>query len=81
LIKLVPAAAEIHVLCSSKDKGPAVKKVCGTGCIGCRICTKWPTARSPWTASRGVDYAKPLTNEETWQMPRPCIRKDARPNS
>ena len=24
----------------NKDRGPAVKKACSIGCIGCRICTK-----------------------------------------
>ncbi len=81
LIKLVPASAEIHVLCSSKDKGPAVKKVCGTGCIGCRLCTK--TADGAITMDgflAVVDYTKPLTNEETVaKCPAHCIRKDPSP--
>ena len=78
LIKLVPAAAEIHVLCSSKDKGPAVKKVCGTGCIGCRICTKLADGAINMDGFLAVvDYAKPLTNEETVaKCPGHCIRKD-----
>jgi len=81
LIKLVPAAAEIHVLCSSKDKGPAVKKVCGTGCIGCRICTKLADGAITMDGFLAVvDYAKPLTNEETVaKCPGHCIRKDAPP--
>lgn len=28
------------VACSSLDKGPVVKNVCGVGCIGCKICEK-----------------------------------------
>lgn len=40
LIKMVPEDAPVHVLCSSHDKGPLVKKVCTVGCIGCTICTK-----------------------------------------
>ena len=79
LIKLVPAAATIHVLCSSKDKGPAVKKVCGTGCIGCRICTKFADGAIGMNGFLAVvDYAKPLTNEEAAaKCPGHCIRKDA----
>jgi Na+-translocating ferredoxin:NAD+ oxidoreductase RNF subunit RnfB len=77
LIKLVPAAAQIHVLCSSKAKGPAVKKVCATGCIGCRICV--PLADGAITMDgflAVVDYAKPLTNEESVaKCPGGCIRK------
>jgi electron transport complex protein RnfB len=40
LIKLVPETCSIHVLCSSKDKGPVVKKICSVGCIGCTLCAK-----------------------------------------
>jgi electron transport complex protein RnfB len=77
LVKLVPAAAAIHVLCSSKDKGPAVKKVCGTGCIGCRICTKFADGAIGMDGFLAVvDYAKPLANEETVaKCPGHCIRK------
>ena len=79
IIKLVPASALIHVLCSSKDKGPAVKKVCGTGCIGCRLCTKLADGAITMDGFLAVvDYAKPLTNEETVaKCPVHCIRKDA----
>lgn len=77
LIKLVPFSASIHVLCSSKDKGPAVKKVCGTGCIGCRLCTKFADGAIAMDGFLAVvDYAKPLTNEETIaKCPAHCIRK------
>ena len=40
LIELVPYKANHLVQCSSHDKGPAVKKVCEAGCIGCTLCTK-----------------------------------------
>ncbi len=40
LIKLVPLSAEIHVYCSSPEKGPVCKKVCDVSCIGCRKCVK-----------------------------------------
>ena len=45
LIELIPYASEkfktfYMVQCSSKDKGPAVMKVCEAGCIGCGICEK-----------------------------------------
>lgn len=40
LIELLPDKAQFVVACSSKDKGPAVKKVCSAGCIGCKLCTK-----------------------------------------
>jgi electron transport complex protein RnfB len=77
LIKLVPASAEIHVLCSSKDKGPAVKKVCGTGCIGCRICTKLSGDAITMDGTLAVvDYTKELNNPELIaKCPGHCIRK------
>lgn len=77
LIKLVPAAASIHVLCNSKDKGPALKKVCGTGCIACRMCTKLSDGAITMDGFLAVvDYSKPLTNEETiTKCPTHCIRK------
>ena len=40
IIKMVPASVEVHVYCSSKDKGAAKKKVCNVPCIGCRKCVK-----------------------------------------
>ena len=78
IIKLVPSAAQIHVLCSSKDKGPAVKKVCGTGCIGCRLCTKLAEGAISMDGFLAVvDYSQPLTNEETVaKCPAHCIRKN-----
>lgn len=77
LIKLVPYDYQIHVLCSSKDRGPAVKKACTTGCIGCRICTKLSDGAIDMDGFLAVvDYSKPLTNEETIEKcPSHCIRK------
>ncbi len=40
LIEMVPESKTIHVLCSSKDKGPIAKKACKVSCIGCRMCLK-----------------------------------------
>ena len=40
LIQLVPASATVHVLCSSRDKGGAKRKVCKVSCIGCQKCVK-----------------------------------------
>ena len=40
LIELKPKASKYAVGCSSKDKGPAVMKVCSAGCIGCGLCEK-----------------------------------------
>ncbi len=79
LIRLVPAAASIHVLCSSKDKGPVVKQACETGCIGCRLCTKFGDEGAfvmDGFLAR-VDYSVPVTREEVIEKcPAKCIRKD-----
>lgn len=40
LIELIPETSECAVACSSKDRGPAVKKSCSAGCIGCKLCEK-----------------------------------------
>ncbi|MGN0853403.1 MAG: (Fe-S)-binding protein [Kiritimatiellia bacterium] len=40
VIELVPASATIHVLCNNPLRGPAVRKVCGVGCMGCRLCER-----------------------------------------
>ncbi len=77
IIKFVPAAATVHVLCCSKDKGPAVKKVCGTGCIACRMCTKVADGAINMDGFLAVvDYSKPLTSEKPIEVcPTHCIRK------
>ena len=42
IIALVPYKTKRHVAitCSSKDKGPDVRKNCDNGCIGCTLCAK-----------------------------------------
>ena len=40
LFKLVPHEKKVHVLCSSKDPGKIVTKVCKVGCIACMLCVK-----------------------------------------
>lgn len=40
IIALTPTAKKVHILCSSHDKGPAVKKACEIGCIACGLCVK-----------------------------------------
>lgn len=39
IIKMVPMKAQVHVWCSSTDKGAVAKKNCDNACIGCRKCT------------------------------------------
>lgn len=77
IIKIVPAAETLHVLCSSKDKGPQVKHYCGVGCIGCRICTKFAgeaIVMDGFLALR--DYTKqPPNDEAAAKCPVKCITK------
>ncbi len=40
LIQIQDISKGVTVVCSSKDKGAATKKVCSAGCIGCKICEK-----------------------------------------
>ena len=40
IIKLVPMSARVHILCSSRDKGARVRKICTVGCIACTKCVK-----------------------------------------
>ncbi len=39
IIRLVPEKNQVHVLCSSTDKGAAARKNCVNACIGCMKCT------------------------------------------
>ena len=40
IIELKKASKKVDVLCSSRDKGGDVMKVCKVGCIGCKKCEK-----------------------------------------
>ena len=40
LITLIPYDSTQVVMCSSKEKGVQVKKVCQAGCIGCGLCAR-----------------------------------------
>ena len=64
LIRLVPESRSLHVLCSSHDKGAAVRKYCKAGCIGCGICAKLAPETIRIDANLAVvDYARPLEND------------------
>jgi len=64
LIQLVPESRTIHVLCSSRDRGPIVKKNCSVGCIGCTLCTKVTDAIKMDGALARVDYSQTIEDEE-----------------
>lgn len=40
IIDLAPASRTVQVLCSSRDKGAQVKKLCSVGCINCMLCQR-----------------------------------------
>jgi hypothetical protein len=40
LISLVPADADVHVLCVNPEKPKAVKAVCAVGCTACKLCAR-----------------------------------------
>lgn len=76
IIRLVPESRTIHVLCSSKDRGPVVKKKCKVGCIGCSLCVK--KAGGDAIRMDGplavINYAAPLDNPDVPAVcPQRCI--------
>jgi RnfABCDGE-type electron transport complex B subunit len=40
IIALIPYNADVHVCCSSVDKGGTLRKICEIGCVSCRMCEK-----------------------------------------
>ena len=79
LIELVPASEDVHVFCGSQDKGPAVKKVCGKGCLGCTVCTKLSPGAFVMKGFLAVrDYTQPVKNPAVVdKCPGHCIGRDA----
>lgn len=67
LIRMVPERQAIHILCSSHDPGPEVRKACRVGCIACTLCVKIVDGKG--IAMRDslavMDYVTPVTDETT----------------
>lgn len=65
IIKMVPASRAVHVVCSSQDKGPVVRKICKVGCIGCKRCTKDVANEEIFMVDTlaVVDYGKSLRSD------------------
>jgi electron transport complex protein RnfB len=82
IISMVPASATVHVLCSSKDKGPIVKKACKVGCIGCRLCAKFggeAFSIDSFLASRNYEIDVTDTDTVVAKCPGKCIIDTAQP--
>jgi len=91
LISIVPADAEIHVLCHNTDKGAVAKKACGVACLGCKKCEKAfeedPRIRISEFLAR-VDYDQPPSGLDVGEIcPTGALielklnRNDSEPNS
>lgn len=82
LIELVPASATIHVLCNNPVRGPEVRKVCGVGCMGCRLCEKNSGGKEAghfvfdgFLAK--INYGNPPTDEQiVTKCPAKCMSVD-----
>lgn len=83
IIDLVPASATTHVLCNNPEKGPAVRKVCGVGCIGCHICEKNSGGKEAGHFTFNgflacVNYSNPPNDPQiAAKCPAKCIAEDA----
>ena len=40
IISMVPYSSDMHISCSSQDKGAVVRTICDVGCIACKMCEK-----------------------------------------
>jgi Na+-translocating ferredoxin:NAD+ oxidoreductase subunit B len=61
LIRLVPASAGVHILCSAKAKPVSKRKLCQTACIACKKCVR-AAPGGHWLAGANliqVNYANP----------------------
>lgn len=83
VIALVPASATMHVLCNNPEKGPQVRKVCGVGCIGCRLCEKNSGGKEANHFTFNgflacVNYSIPPSDSQiAAKCPAKCIAEDA----
>ncbi|MBQ8688866.1 MAG: RnfABCDGE type electron transport complex subunit B [Clostridia bacterium] len=78
IIHLVPDTTRVVVLCSSHDKGAAVRKVCLDGCIACGKCEKTcPTGAITVVDNLAtIDYSKCISCGKCRQVcPTHCIHE------
>ena len=78
IIDLVPMIEDpmLVVACSSKDKGPVVRKVCrDVGCIGCGLCAKASDVFSVTDFLAHIDYDKYTTAADLAPAVEKCPRQ------
>ena len=81
LIELIRSDAKAAVACSSKARGPEVKKACSAGCIGCKLCTKQCEVEAIQVENNlaGIDYDKCVGCEKCMEKcPAKAIVRPAR---
>ena len=80
LIRMARARPDVHVLCSSPEKGAEVRKVCANGCLGCKVCVKLAPntfrMKSEFLAARvPVTPLPPNADELAAKCPGHCIHR------
>lgn len=65
IIRMVPKAAKVHVLCQSKDKAKVVKAYCTVGCTACKLCAKQSKAFDVATGLSVMQYDSDAEIPET----------------
>ena len=79
VIKLVPYSASYIVACNNHAPGGKVKKICESGCIGCKLC-QVKVENSPFVVENFLsrnDYSKDQSAAENAMniCPQKCIKK------
>ena len=76
VIRMVPVADAVQVLCNSHDAGAVVRKYCAVGCIACQICVK--TAPEAYHVEERLAAVVPGQSDAARQglakCPTHCIR-------
>ena len=79
LIRLVPAAAAVHIFCSAKAKPASKRKLCKVSCIVCKKCVKLVSDRHMHVDLNliQVNYANPPAPDivEKAGCPTGCLKK------
>lgn len=80
IIEMHPEDRKLFVYCKNRDKGPATKKACKVGCIGCTLCVKDCEVEGGIAMKNNlavVDYEScPQDDAPTKRCPTKCILFD-----